>query len=161
MCKLLDINNHRSSGFRSNQWSFIATVLLHMVRNCRTTFIRQLQLLDIYILNSVNGQTYWMTSLNLCGRHFKGKGKGVFGARETWGKEGGKCLPGDYCFVHYKHPPGECWNPSLLPCALFAFLSCPQPLSLSFQMPATKARRHWISTLLPSCPGSICQRSKQ
>ena len=29
------INNHRSSGFRSNYWSFIATVLFRMVRNCR------------------------------------------------------------------------------------------------------------------------------
>ena len=28
------IYNHRSSGFRSNHWSFIATVLFHMVRNC-------------------------------------------------------------------------------------------------------------------------------
>ena len=23
-------------------------------------------------------------------------------------EEGGKCLPGDYCFLHYEHPPGEC-----------------------------------------------------
>ena len=37
------INNQRSSGFRSNHWSFIATVLFCMVRNCRTTLIRQLQ----------------------------------------------------------------------------------------------------------------------
>ena len=159
--KLLDIDNQKSSGSRSNHWSFLATVLLRMVQNCRTTLIRQLQLLYIYILNSVHGSTDQMTSLSLCGRHFKGKGKGGFGARETWGKEGGKCLPGDYCFVHYKHPPGECWNRSLLPCALFAFLSRPQPLSLSFQMPATKTRHHWISSLLPSCPGSISQQSKQ
>ena len=37
------INNHRSSDFRSNHRSFIASVLFCMVRNCRTTLIRQLQ----------------------------------------------------------------------------------------------------------------------
>ena len=30
--KTMYINNHRSSGFRSNHWSFIATVLFRMVR---------------------------------------------------------------------------------------------------------------------------------
>ena len=43
VCMYVCINNHRSSGFRSNHWSFIATVLFRMVRNCRTTLIRQLQ----------------------------------------------------------------------------------------------------------------------
>ena len=27
------------------------------------------------------------------------------------GTEGRKGLEGDYCFSHYKHPPGECKNP--------------------------------------------------
>ena len=49
ICKT--INNHRSSGFRSNHWSFIATVLFRMVRNCRTTLIRQLQRLTVKIKN--------------------------------------------------------------------------------------------------------------
>ena len=39
----IHINNHRSSGLRSNHRSFIATVPFRMVRNCRTTLIRQLQ----------------------------------------------------------------------------------------------------------------------
>ena len=43
LIKALTINNHRSSGFRSNHRSFIATVLFGMVRNCRTRLIRQLQ----------------------------------------------------------------------------------------------------------------------
>ena len=83
-----------------------------------------------HILNSVNGK-HWMTSLSLCGRHFKEKGKW---AREMWGKEGGKCLPYRRLifFLHYKHQPGECWNHSLLPRAFFAFVLCPKPLSLSF-----------------------------
>ena len=38
----LHINNHRSSGFRSNHRSFIVTVLFRIVRNCRTILIRQL-----------------------------------------------------------------------------------------------------------------------
>ena len=46
---IIIINNHRSSGFRSNHWSFIATVLFRMVRNCRTTLIRQLQRLTVKI----------------------------------------------------------------------------------------------------------------
>ena len=46
-------------------------------------------------------------------------------------------------------------TPSLA--SLFAFLSRPQPLSLSFQVPATEANHHWISSLLPSCPGRISQ----
>ena len=45
--------------------------------------------------------------------------------------------------------------------SLFAFLSRPQPLSLSFQMPATEASHHWISSLLPSCLGRISQHSNQ
>ena len=32
VCMYVCINNHRSSGFRSNHWSFIATVLFRMVR---------------------------------------------------------------------------------------------------------------------------------
>ena len=43
------INNHRRSGFVSNHRSFIATVLFRMVRNCRTTLIRQLQRLTVKI----------------------------------------------------------------------------------------------------------------
>ena len=39
--------------------------------------------------------------------------------------------------------------------------SSPQPLSLSFQVPATEASHHWISSLLPSCPGRISQQSNQ
>ena len=49
-----------------------------------------------------------MRSLSLCGKYFKWKKKWVFGATEKGGKEGGKCLPGDYCFLHYECPPGEC-----------------------------------------------------
>ena len=43
VCMYVCCNNHWSSGFRSNHWSFIATVLFRMVRNCWTTLIRQLQ----------------------------------------------------------------------------------------------------------------------
>ena len=46
MCYFYIINNNRSSGFRSNHRSFIATVLFRMVRNCRTILIRQLQPFD-------------------------------------------------------------------------------------------------------------------
>ena len=35
------INNHGSSGLRSNHRLFIATVLFRMVRNCRTTLVLQ------------------------------------------------------------------------------------------------------------------------
>ena len=92
-----------------------------------------------------------MRSLSLCGRHFKWK-------RE----EGGKCLPGDYWFLHYEHPPGECWNYSLLRFTLRISLAPTAPLiSLSFQVPATEASHHWISSLLPSCPGRISHQSNQ
>ena len=60
----IHINNHRSSGFRSNHWSFIATVLFRMVRNCRTTLIRQLQRLTVHAyIHTYNTCLYFISNL--------------------------------------------------------------------------------------------------
>ena len=45
-----------------------------------------------------------MEKPSLRGRRLKGKGKGVLGAREVWGRarrEGGKRLPGNHCFFRF------------------------------------------------------------
>ena len=48
-----------------------------------------------------------MTSLSLCGRHFKEKGKWVLVQENV--REGGREMPAiqeTNCFLHYKHQPG-------------------------------------------------------
>ena len=84
--------------------------------------------------------------------------------RETRGEEGGR-REGNACqetivfCIMNIHQVNVEITPSFA--SLFTFLSRPKPLSLSFQMPATEASHHCISSLLPSCAGSISQQSNQ
>ena len=87
------------------------------------------------------------------------EGKVGFWCKRNEMREGNACQETIVFYIMNIHQVNVEITPSFA--SLFAFLSRPQPLSLSFQVPATKASHHWISSLLPSCPGRISQQSNQ
>ena len=101
-----------------------------------------------YILNSGNDKQIDGHHLACVAGISKGSESGFFGARETGGKEGGKYLPGDYfiCIININQVSVEI-TPS--------FLVLSSHFSSAGQNP--EASHHWISNLLPSCPGSVSQ----